>query len=512
MWRLIILVAVLVTVTLSDCNIKRRSTTSGDDGHYCVCNAQQCDQTPDVIKPTNLDEYTLITSNKNGLRFRESKGIFKNVNSDYCQLGKITVNQTDMYQKIFGFGGAMTDSAAINILNLTHNTSDNLLKSYFGPHGINYNFIRMPMGGTDFSTRPYTYAMIENDVLLSDFDLQPEDYNYKIPLTKRAQELKENEIKLLTVPWTASPWMKTKYSWTSNAKLRPEYRQLWANYFVKYFEAYRNAGLEFWGVSSQNEPVSYLYAPNINGMVWTAEEERDWIIEYLSPTLKKNGFEHIKIFIMEENRLTLPDWPKKVFKDQRVRDIVSGVTVHFYFDKKVRSHTLTEIKRNFPEKLIMYTEACTGVDKENGVILGSWIRGEVYAKNIIENMRHWVSSWIDWNIALDMTGGPNWVNNFVDSPIIVNNKRDEFYKQPMFYALGHFSKYVPPNSKRIGSTMGNMKGIKNVAFSTPDGGVALIILNLNEEEKAILIEDPKKGTTTINVSGRSINTIKYWNI
>ncbi|EFN64370.1 Glucosylceramidase [Camponotus floridanus] len=215
---------------------------------------------------------------------------------------------------------------------------------------------------------------------------------------------------------------------------------------------------------------------------------------------------------MEENRLTLPDWPKKVFKDQRVRDIVSGVTVHFYFDKKVRSHTLTEIKRNFPEKLIMYTEACTGVDKENRVILGSWKRGEVYAKNIIENMRHWVSSWIDWNIALDITGGPNWIDNFVDSSIIVNSERDEFYKQPMFYALGHFSKYVPPNSKRIGSTMGNMKGIKNVAFSTPDGGVALIILNLNEEEKAILIEDPKKGTTTINVSGRSINTMKYWNI
>jgi len=52
-------------------------------------------------------------------------------------------------------------------------------------------------------------------------------------VTKRAQELKENKIKLLTVPWTASPWMKTKYSWTNDAKLRPEYRQLWADYFVK---------------------------------------------------------------------------------------------------------------------------------------------------------------------------------------------------------------------------------------------------------------------------------------
>lgn len=70
------------------------------------------------------------------------------------------------------------------------------------------------------------------------------------------------------------------------------------------------------------------------------------------------------------------------------------------------------------------------------------MRGETYATNIIENMKNWVSSWIDWNIALDMTGGPNWVNNFVDSPIIVNSVADEFYKQPMFYVLGHFSKFV----------------------------------------------------------------------
>lgn len=57
-------------------------------------------------------------------------------------------------------------------------------------------------------------------------------------------------------------------------------------------------------------------------------------------------------------------------------------------------------------------------------------------------MLNWVSSWIDWNIALDMTGGPNWIKNFVDSPIIVNSIADEFYKQPMFYVLGHFSKFV----------------------------------------------------------------------
>ncbi|XP_011881411.1 PREDICTED: glucosylceramidase-like [Vollenhovia emeryi] len=493
--------------------VKRRSEESGDhDGYYCVCNEVYCDETPDAIKPLNPSEYVLITSSKSGLFFHVSKGTFDNKKTG-DPLGKITVDQKDVYQEIFGFGGAVTDAAAINIHKLTYEASEYLLRSYFGPHGINYNFIRTPMGGSDFSTRPYTYAMVENDTTFQYFDLQTEDYVYKIPIMKRAQELKNGKIKLMSTPWTASLWMKTKKSWTHDSKLRPEYRQAWADYFVRYFEAHRRDGLEFWGLTCQNEPENHKYIPlsvNLNAMTWTAEEERDWIIEYLAPTLKTKNFEHIKIFILDDNRPSLPEWPKTVFQNKTARDIVSGIALHYYFDSEVSPSVLDETKQLFPEKSLIYTEACTGVYEDKHVILGSWKRGEVYAANIIENMSHWVSAWIDWNIALSTSGGPNWINNTVDSPIIVNSTANEFYKQPMFYVLGHFSKYVPPNSVRIGTTSDNTDGIPNVAFSTPDGGVVLVILNLNEEEREILINDPKKGTTKINVLGKSINTMKYW--
>lgn len=55
-----------------------------------------------------------------------------------------------------------------------------------------------------------------------------------------------------------------------------------------------------------------------------------------------------------------------------------------------------------------------------------------------KDLEHWVTGWTDWNLALNMEGGPNWVHNNVDSPVIVNAEKDEFYKQPMFYAMGHF--------------------------------------------------------------------------
>ncbi len=74
------------------------------------------------------------------------------------------------------------------------------------------------------------------------------------------------------------------------------------------------------------------------------------------------------------------------------------------------------------------------------VLLGDWHRGETYLDNMIEDVNHWSVGWTDWNLALDMEGGPNWTENFVDSPIIVDADAGVFYKQPMFYALGHVTR------------------------------------------------------------------------
>lgn len=135
-------------------------------------------------------------------------------------------------------------------------------------------------------------------------------------------------------------------------------------YFHRYFEAYRRNGLEFWSVTCQNEPENYKYIPlsaNLNAMSWTAEEERDWIIEHLAPSLKKNGFEHIKILSLDDNRPSLPDWPKTVFQDKGARDIISGIAIHYYKDSETDPSVLDDVKQLFPEKSLMYTEACTGV-------------------------------------------------------------------------------------------------------------------------------------------------------
>lgn len=96
----------------------------------------------------------------------------------------------------------------------------------------------------------------------------------------------------------------------------------------------------------------------------------------------------------------------------------------------------------------------------------------------MQNLSHWVTGWIDWNIALNKNGAPNWAKNFVDSPIIVMPETDEFYKQPMYYAIGHFSKFVPRNSQRIQSTVFNdNEDVKQIAFLTPDQRIVIVFIN-----------------------------------
>lgn len=90
---------------------------------------------------------------------------------------------------------------------------------------------------------------------------------------------------------------------------------------------------------------------------------------------------------------------------------------------------------------------------------------------------HWTNGWIDYNMAVNENGGPNWSNNAADSSIVIT-ENDEFYKQPMYYAIGHFSKFVPRNSQRIQSTVFNdNEDVKQIAFLTPDQRIVIVFIN-----------------------------------
>ncbi|NWX94530.1 GLCM Glucosylceramidase, partial [Nothoprocta pentlandii] len=198
--------------------------------------------------------------------------------------------------------------------------------------------------------------------------------------------------------------------------------------------------------------------------------------------------------ILDDNRLHLPHWARVVLEDERAARYVHGIGIHWYLDFLAPIDlTLSITHHLFPGYFLLSTEASAGsYFWEPRVVLGGWERGSKYSHSILMNLNHYVAGWTDWNLALDLEGGPNWVKNYVDSPVIVDRAEGIFYKQPMFYHMGHFSKFIPEGSQRVGLVASaEPKGceLERVAFLRPDGAAVVIVLNRSPQDVSFALAD-----------------------
>lgn len=240
---------------------------------------------------------------------------------------------------------------------------------------------------------------------------------------------------------------------------------------------------------------------------FTAEHQRDFISHDLGPALA-NSSHDVKLLILDDQRLLLPRWAQVVLSDPEAAKYVHGIAVHWYMDFLAPAKaTLGETHRLFPNTMLFASEACVGSKFwEQSVRLGSWDRGMQYSHSIITNLLYHVTGWTDWNLALNPEGGPNWVRNFVDSPIIVDIPKDTFYKQPMFYHLGHFSKFIPEGSQRVGLVASEKTDLETVALIRPDGAAVVVVLNRSSKDVPLTISDPALGFMETISPGYSIHT------
>ncbi|XP_054153718.1 lysosomal acid glucosylceramidase-like [Oppia nitens] len=493
----------------------------GKGGTVCVCNATYCD-TFDKIEKTSSGIITRFESNKNGLRFDKSLLKFKKQLNSFTQNnGKtIQINRNKTLQEIIGFGGAFTDAAAINIFSLKPQLSQRIINDYYSSDGLSYTMGRIPIGGSDFSTHKYTYDDLDKreDLELKKFNLTNEDLKYKIPLVKLALNV-SSTIKLFGSPWSAPAWMKTNNDIAGKGSLKgdaggPYYRS-WAQYIVKFLNSYKSNGIEFWGLTVQNEPIDgQIPGFPFNAMGYTAEQERDFIAKDLGPTLKaaNYGINRLKLMIIDDNRSSVNKWANVILNDSSSAQFVSGIAFHWYMNAASPPTELDKTYQQFPNYFILATEACEGWSpfETVKVSLGDWGRAETYAYDIITDLQHYTSGWIDWNLALDTTGGPNWAKNFVDSPVIVNSTANEYYRQPMFYSLAHFTKFLEPLSRRIQTTDTGTDQLQTIAFVTPNQSVVVIVLNRLNDTIPLTLVDPELGSVETNVPPHSLQTYVWY--
>ena len=405
------------------------------------------------------------------------------------------VDPSKKYQEIIGFGGAFTESACYTLSQMSQAKREEVLKAYFDQEdGLAYNIGRVHIHSCDFSLENYTYVD-ENDKDLKTFDLSRE-FKWVIPTIKRAEEIRGSKISLLASPWSPPAWMKSNKDMNHGGSLLDEYKQSWANYYIKYLEHAKKAGLDVFAMTVQNEPAA---VQTWDSCVYTAEEERDFVRDYLGPTLEKSPYKDTKLIIWDHNRDIIVDRAKTVLEDELTSPYVWGTGIHWYVSEEFEH--VGKVHELFPDKHLLFTEGCI----EGGVHLNVYETGERYARNIIGDFSNWCEGFLDWNLTLNEIGGPNHVGNYCDAPIISDTKTNELHYNNSYYYLGHFSKHIKAGAKRIDTSIDH-EDLKVISFENPDQSIVSIVLNQSEEDYGIALELGQKKEEVLSKK-RSILTI-----
>jgi glucosylceramidase len=406
------------------------------------------------------------------------------------------------FQTMLGIGGAITDASAETFAKLSPDQQKEILKAYYDPKdGIGYTLARTNMQSCDFSSGTYSYVD-ENDKDLKSFSIKY-DQQYRIPLIKKAMAT-AGKLTLYVSPWSPPAWMKDNNNMLHGGKLLPQYRQSWANFFVKYIKEYEKQGIPVWGLSVQNEPMA---VQTWESCIYTAEEERDFIKNYLGPTLQKNGLSSKKLIAWDHNRDFVYQRAKTILNDPAASKYVWGIGYHWYetwTGGDMLFNNVEMVNQTFPGKNLIFTEGCA--ESFDISRLNEWSLGEKYGRSMIHDFNSGTVGWTDWNILLDEKGGPNHVGNYCFAPVHADPVKGLQYTSSYYY-IGHFSKFIRPGAKRINASS-NRSGLLTTAFKNTDGSIAVVVMNNMDQkvEYQLLLNGKAAQTTSLP---HSISTLVF---
>lgn len=390
----------------------------------------------------------------------------------------VFVDPTKTFQTVMGIGGAITDASAETFAKIPKDKQKEILEAYYDVNkGIGYTLARTTIHSSDFSSGSYTYIK-EGDASLKSFSID-HDRQYRIPMIKQAIAAAGGKLTLYASPWSPPAFMKTNNNMLKGGKLKPEFFQSWATYYTKFIKAYEKEGIPIWGISIQNEPMA---TQTWESCIYTGEEERDFLKNFLGPTMHKEGLSGKKIIAWDHNRDMLYQRASTVLNDPEAAKYVWGIGYHWYENWSGGEQMFNNLKlvhEAFPETNLIFTEGCK--EKFDINRINDWKLGELYGTNMINDFNNGIVAWTDWNILLDETGGPNHVMNLCFAPIHANTKTGEVMYTNEYYYIGHFSKFVRPGAKRIACSP-SRSAINATAFVNTDGTYAVIVMNKGDEK------------------------------
>jgi glucosylceramidase len=390
----------------------------------------------------------------------------------------IVVDETQRFQQFSGAGASFTDTAAW-LMNgsgaLSAATRTSVMQKLFDPSaGIGLSFLRNPMGASDLARFDYTYDDVpagQTDPSLRSFTIA-HDLADVLPLTKQAKQLNP-ALKVMGTPWTAPPWMKDNGA-MDQGFLQAQFYAAYAQYFVKYIQAYAAQGVPIDYVTAQNEPTCCAGYPS---MQWNGAGVEFFIGSNLLPALHAAGLS-TKVLALDWNWDSYAGFGAPTVNDAAIRNdsLFGGIAWHGYSGDVAMQ---TTVHNQFPNVDAFETE-------HSG---GTWIvdqqREDMF--NIIDYTRNWARSVVKWSLAVDQAMGPHNGGCGTCSGLITVHNGDGRSGQVDFnieyYDMGQLTKFVRPGAFRIASTANT--AVPNVAWINPDGSKALVAYNASGQAQTV---------------------------
>lgn len=438
----------------------------------------------------------IVSEQKAGYKFKETETLkFADKPQPAETEVAVFIDPVKTFQTMIGIGGALTDAAAETYAKLPKDKQKEFLTAYYDKaKGIGYSFGRTNIQSCDFSSDSYSYVK-DGDKDLKTFDIS-HDKTYRIPFIKAAAAVAGGKLTMFVSPWSPPAFMKDNNDVLHGGKLKKEFDQSWANFYVKFIKAYEKEGVPIWGLSVQNEPMA---KQTWESCMYTAEEERDFVKNFLGPTLQKQGLANKKLIVWDHNRDLLYQRASTILEDPAAAKYIWGIGFHWYetwtgagqnFEATRRTHEA------FPGKNLVFTEGC--IEKFDFNKINDWSLGERYGLSMINDFNAGTVAWTDWNVLLDEKGGPNHVGNFCFAPVHADLSNGSLIYTSSYYYIGHFSKYIQPGAKRI-SAVASRDKLLTTAYQNPDGSIAVVVMNKTDEkiDYSLWIKGKAAGTTAL---------------
>jgi glucosylceramidase len=384
----------------------------------------------------------------------------------------IVIDENIKYHPYLGIGSDLTDCSCYNLTTLSEEEREKHLRRLYDPvEGAGWNLVRDDIGSSDFSKIRYSLAETPNDLELIHFSIE-HDLEYNIPIMKKALSINP-DILFVASPWSPPAWMKDTNSMVGpGGKLLKKYYDLYALYLVKYIQAFEQQGIKIHAINSQNEPEAEHGAGEGQAMpqcLYTAAEEKEFIINHLKPALNKAGLK-TEIWAMDHN-YNMEYYITEILDDPAAEACIDGIAWHHYVGEPEAMKRMAE---RYPVKGQYFTEGQLARWKKDSHSL--------WGSSLAKLFRNGSRTFINWITLLDSDGGPgegefisprdvNRPETFDTS--IVDKETKEVYINEAYYMMGHIGRYVKRGAFRIESS----DTLSNAAFLNPDGSIILYVEN-----------------------------------